>query len=262
MESEPNAWQKFFRPGVLLVAVDDLYRDSVLEALKASDFDVHGLPDGAALVASLDIAAKANVLLLDWTLPGLSGIELLLRLRKAGINVPVVFLTTRPKVDDEHAAFDNGAVDFIDKARGIDVLVKRLAVVLQAPREAHRPSSDVPRLYGRLALRPASGRAEWRRQDVGLTLSEYKVVDMLASAAGDTCTYRALYERIRYARFRAGRGDLGYRVNVRGLVRKIRKKFLALDPAFAAIVAREGVGYCWREAWTLSNVAAPDGSNH
>jgi len=261
MESEPKAWQKFFRPSVLLVAVDDLYRDSVLEALKASDFDVHGLPDGAALVASLDIAAKANVLLLDWTLPGLSGVELLLRLRKAGINVPVVFLTTRPKVDDEHAAFDNGAVDFIDKARGIEVLVKRLAVVLQAPREAHRPSSDVPRLYGRLALRPASGRAEWRRQDVGLTLSEYKVVDMLASAAGDTCTYRALYERIRYVSFRAGRGDLGYRVNVRGLVRKIRKKFLALDPAFAAIVAREGVGYCWREAWTLSNVATPDGTN-
>jgi two-component system, OmpR family, response regulator ChvI len=247
METEPQAWQKFFRPSVLLVAVDDLYRDSVVEALKARDFDVHGLPDGAAFVSSLDIAAKANVLLLDWTLPGLSGIELLLRLRKAGINVPVVFLTTRPEVDDEHAAFDNGAVDFIDKARGIDVLVKRLAVVLQAHREAHRPSSDVSRLYGRLALRPASGRAEWRRQDVGLTLSEYKVVDMLASAAGDTCTYRALYERIRNASFRAGRGDLGYRVNVRGLVRKIRKKFLALDPAFAAIVAREGVGYCWRE---------------
>jgi hypothetical protein len=51
-------------------------------------------------------------------------------------------------------------------------------------------------------------------------------------------------------------------VNVRALVRKIRKKFLALDPAFAAIVVRDGVGYCWREAWTLSNGATPDGSNH
>jgi two-component system response regulator ChvI len=262
MESELKAWQKFFRPRVLLVAVDDLYRESVVEALKERDFDVHGLPDGAALVSSLDIVAKAHVLLLDWMLPGLSGIELLPRLRKAGINVPVVFLAGRPKIDDEHAAFDKGAVDFIDKARGIDVLVKRLAIVLQAHWKAHRPPSEVPRLCGQLALRAASGRAEWRRQDVGLTLSEYKVVDMLASAGGDTCTYRALYERIRYASFRAGRGDLGYRVNVRALVKKIRKKFLALDPAFAAIVARDGVGYFWREASTLSNVATPDGGNH
>ena len=59
---------------------------------------------------------------------------------------------------------------------------------------------------------------------------------------------RAIYDTAHYEGFVAGSGEHGHNTNVRSLLKRIRKKFLAVDPGFAEIENRQGVGYCWREA--------------
>ena len=90
-------------------------------------------------------------------------------------------------------------------------------------------------------------RIEWRGADTGLTLTEYKVISLLVANAGKPLTYRAIYDTMHYAGFMAGFGTDGYLVNVRSALKRIRKKFLALDPAFAEIENFAGVGYSWRK---------------
>ena len=111
---------------VLIVEDDEDYREIVTSELTWHGFVVRGFADGDALLASLDVAAEADVIVLDWRLPTISGIDLLPRLRQLGVNLPVVFLTSHPRPANEQLAFERGALDFIDKTRGVEILACRL----------------------------------------------------------------------------------------------------------------------------------------
>jgi two-component system, OmpR family, response regulator ChvI len=76
-------------------------------------------------------------------------------------------------------------------------------------------------------------------------LTEYNVVSLLATDPGSIVTYREIYDRMHYAGFMAGNGTHGYLVNVRSAVKRIRRKFMAIDSNFTAIINHAGVGYCW-----------------
>ena len=79
---------------VLFVEDDDDYRQIVSDELTWHGLAVCGFADGEAPLGSLDTASDADVIVLDWRLPGISGIDLLTRLRQHGIDLPVVFLTS------------------------------------------------------------------------------------------------------------------------------------------------------------------------
>jgi two-component system, OmpR family, response regulator ChvI len=234
---------------VLLVDDDELYLETMMAELEDRGFAVRGFPDGPSLFKELDRAPEADALLLDWTLPSMSGIDVLSAVRDRGIDVPVAFLTGRALVDYEHIALDRGAIDFIDKMRGADIIAQRLARMVVSSRR--RPpvaaaEREAPTVCGGLSLWHRNPRIQWRGADVGLTLTEYKVVSQLAANAGKPLTYRAIYDTMHYAGFMAGFGADGYLVNVRSAMKRIRKKFLALDPAFAEIENFAAVGYAWR----------------
>ena len=170
-------------------------------------------------------------------------------IRDRGSDVPVAFLTGRALVDYEHIALNRGAVDFIDKLRGVDIVAQRLArMVVVGRRRASvaAPKPEAPQVLGPLSLWQRSPRIEWRGADVGLTLTEYKIISQLVANAGKPLTYRAIYDTMHYAGFMAGFGTDGYLVNVRSAMKRIRKKFLALDPAFTEIENFAAVGYAWR----------------
>lgn len=234
---------------VLLVDDDELYLETMMGELEDRGFAVRGFPDGPSLFKELDRAPEADALLLDWTMPSMSGIDVLSAVRDRGIDVPVAFLTGRALVDYEHIALDRGAIDFIDKMRGADIIAQRLARMVVARRR--RPAvaaaePDKPLVCGSLTVSQRNPLIEWRGEDLGLTLTEYKVVSQLVANAGKPLTYRAIYDTMHYAGFMAGFGADGYLVNVRSAMKRIRKKFLALDPAFAEIENFAGVGYSWR----------------
>jgi two-component system, OmpR family, response regulator ChvI len=235
---------------ILFVDDDDRFREVLAADLSDRGFDVQSFPDGASLLSALDAASYADLILLDWKLPNLQGIDLLPRLRRRGINLPVVFLTGHTRSTHENLAFDRGATDFIDKSRGVDVLVRRLRHAVETAKAA---TTDLPldtRLVcGKLVLRAVVSRAYWNEVDVGLTVGEYNVVQLLVSDAGRYVTYRSLYDRLRYEGFLAGAGALGYRANVRTVIKRIRRKFLAIDPTFDQIKNYSNFGYCWADPW-------------
>lgn len=101
-------------------------------------------------------------------------------------------------------------------------------------------------VFGALELSPDRAGAKWRGQVIGLTASEVRIVHALASHAGTNLTHREIFTVIRgRPDFHTGSGPNGYQSNVRSFIKRIRGKFVALDPGFAAIVNMSGVGYCW-----------------
>src|SRR5580692_299738 len=102
---------------ILFVEDDKYYRDALGAELSDHGFAVHSFADGASLLGSLDSAAEADVIVVEWTLPKTSGIDLLRQLRRHGVTLPVVFLTGLALPERESLAFDRGAADFIDKQR-------------------------------------------------------------------------------------------------------------------------------------------------
>src|SRR3984893_2804680 len=206
---------------VLHVEDDPNCREAIADQLSDHGFVVRSFADAISLADGLAVPSEANIVLLDWNLPGVSGIELLVELRQAGVNLPVVFLTGYGFTAQESLAFETGAVDFIDKARGVEILARRLRLLLKAPKSAAAPAPASLVVCGKLVLNPNVSRAYWNDSDVGLTLVEYKIVHLLASNAGRWVTYRAIYDRVHYEGFIGGGGEGGYRTNVRTLIKRI-----------------------------------------
>ena len=111
---------------ILLVDDDDLYREAVTADLEDRGFAVLAFADGPALLAALEGGIEAELILIDWTLPQLSGLDLLRALRQRGCRLPIAFLTGRSGAERTEEALAAGAVDFIDKTCDIDELVERL----------------------------------------------------------------------------------------------------------------------------------------
>jgi two-component system response regulator ChvI len=239
---------------VLHVEDDDDFREAFADQLSDLGFTVQGFANGAALLGAINGGVVADVIVLDWKLPGPSGIELLSQLRRRGVNLPVVFLTGHTATDHESRAFESGATDFINKLRGVDILVRRLKRAVEGAKPAGTPlaeQTDKRLVFGRLALRLDISRAYWNGVDVGLTVGEYRIVQLLASNRGQYVTYRAIYDQMHYVGFIAGGGKYGYSTNVRASIKRIRTKFLECDPAFDDIENYISFGYRWRQ----SNVA-------
>jgi two-component system response regulator ChvI len=230
---------------VLHVEDDPNCREAIASELSDRGFVVHSFADAISLADGLAVSSEADIILLDWDLPGVSGIELLVELRQCGVDLPVVFLTGYGFTTQENLAFETGAVDFIDKARGVEILARRLRRLLKAPKSAAPPPPASLEVCGKLVLNPNVGRAYWNDLDVGLTLGEYNIVHLLASNAGRRVTYRAIYDQIHYEGFIGGSGEDGYQLNVRGIIKRIRKKFLQCDETFAEIENFVGLGYRW-----------------
>ena len=232
-------------PDIVLVEDDDLYREVLTADLVDRGFSVLCFADGPSFLEALSNGVEVQVALLDWTLPEMSGFELLGVLRERGIGLPVVFLTGHALPERELQALDRGAIDFVDKSRGTDVLVHRLRVVIEGLRQP--PAASMPEIerHGDLTLDRQAARALWRGQDVALTMTEYKIVALLVSHKGKLQTYRAIYDVAHYEGFVAGSGEHGYTTNVRSMVKRIRKKFVAVDPGFSEIKNMQRIGYTW-----------------
>ena len=160
------------------------------------------------MLASVADGIDADVIVLDWGLPTMSGIDLLPRLRREGIQLPVVFLTGRSSPNHEHLAFDRGALDFVDKARGVPILAKRIRVIVESSKRPQALEVDEVLHCGRLMLKPRVSRAYWDEVDVNLTLTEFNIVRLLASNVGNHVTYRAVYDCMHHVGFIAGSGEM------------------------------------------------------
>ena len=238
---------------VVLVEHDALYRETLTYELFRQGFVVRSFSDGSSLLNSLNAALDADVVILDWRLPKMSGIDLLLQLRRHRVNLPVVFLTRCGQGANESLAIDVGAIDWSDRSRGAEIFVKRLKRVVEAAKAEVAVPHEERIVCGKLALNRQVGRAYWNGKDIGLSLGEYNIVDLLVANVGSYVTYRAIYDLLHYEGFVAGTGELGYRTNVRSVIKRIRNKFRECAPTFLEIENYTGFGYRWKNPVSLRN---------
>ena len=232
-------------PSARLVLVDDdpVFLRLLAENLRAAGYAVTTYGDPRAGLAAL-LAERPELCLFDWDMPGLDGLELLRTLRGAGADYPVLFLTGHASPMFEEAALAAGAVDFIDKSRGPAIVLHRIGLALSRGAAPAGPAEEVA--VGALVLRPGSKRALWRGAEVALSRGEFEMVALMAGQPGRDVPYRALYDALHGDGFLAGQGEEGYRANVRAMVKRIRRKFTEVDPAFDALGTYPGFGYRWQ----------------
>src|SRR5205085_8951402 len=143
-------------PQLVLVDDDDLFRESLGLNLIDEGYEVTSFSNGSAALEHFAAGGSADVVLLDWRMPGMNGLEVLRSLRRGGNTTPVIFLTVLSEDIYEEAALEGGAVDFIDKSRRLSILIKRLRLIAEGARpqleSEGRQSGDVLHL-GRLELR-------------------------------------------------------------------------------------------------------------
>lgn len=233
---------------LVLVDDDDEFREAAGGELEDLGFDVKAFADGASMFDYLIGGNSANVIVLDWKLRTGCGIDLLPQLRRRGILIPVIFLTGVSATAYETAALDRGALDFVDKARGIPILARRVRLIVEAGKQPpEMPKEEILRC-GRLTLRTKVSRAYWGGLDIDLTVTEFNIVHLLVSNLGEYVTNRAIYDCVHRVGFVAGSGEDGYRTNVRSSVKRIRNKFRAVDGDFSEIENFPGFGYRWRNS--------------
>jgi len=236
------------RVRILVVDDDDEFRESLSLNLMDEGFGVTTFADGPSALEHLAAGESVDVILLDWRMPGMNGLEVLRELRQRGVMTPVIFLTALSDDIYEEAALAGGAVDFIDKSRRLSILVRRIELIAEGQRPLPDRSQQQPppqvRL-GALELRFDINRAFWKGTAIDLTLTEFRMVSQLALKPGEDVSYRELYDLVHGKDFLAGSGADGYRANVRTFIKRIRKKFRDVDPEFDQVRNYAGFGYQW-----------------
>jgi two-component system, OmpR family, response regulator ChvI len=235
------------RTSIVLVDDDAAYREAAAVELECLGFDVVALADGASLLDFFAAGSRCDIIVLDWYLQSGSSIDFLSQLRNRGVVTPVVFLTGVPATAYECAALDRGALDFVDKLRGLDVLARRVRLIVDSGKKAPATAKELV-VCGKLTLHPTVCRAHWGEVDIALTVTEFNIVHLMVTNAGEYVTYRSIYDCVHCEGFVAGSGADGYRTNVRSLIKRIRNKFRCVDADFAEIENFPAFGYRWRRA--------------
>jgi two-component system response regulator ChvI len=230
---------------VIFVEDDDYFRDAVKIDLAEEGFIIYAFRDGAEMLSAISEGLQADVVVLDWGLERVLGIDLLSQMRTRAIMWPIIILSGRNSPTHERLALHRGAADFVDKARGTAVLAARLRLIANRRPFASQLSSEDVFQCGRLILRSRISRAFWDDVDVCLTVTEFRIIKLLASNVGSFITYRSIYDCMHRTGFVAGSGEDGYRTNVRSAVKRVRNKFRALSPDFDCIQTYTSFGYSW-----------------
>jgi two-component system, OmpR family, response regulator ChvI len=229
---------------IALVDDDHNILTSVSIALEAEGYRVMTYSNGMSALEWFK-TSPPDVAILDIKMPRMDGMEMLRRLRHKS-TVPVIFLTSKDAEFDELEGLKSGADDFIRKPFSRRVLVERVKMVLRRARskegkDAQKASCGMIDL-GDLRIDPERHACTWRNESVALTVTEFLILQALANRPGVVRSRDALMD--------AAYGDNVY-VDDRTVdshIKRIRKKFLAVDPAFDKIDTLYGIGYRFHEA--------------
>src|SRR5215471_12712336 len=228
---------------VALVDDDNDIIGLVTTALESEGYDVVAYPDGPAALNGLE-KLQPDLAILDIRMPQMDGIELLQRLRQKS-DMPVILLTGRLDETDELIGLRIGADDFIRKPFSLRVLIERVRTVLHRVHAAaaarDRRAGDTVIQHGDLRMNQERHTCTWKGKNVVLTVTEFRLLGVLATRPGVVKSRDALMD--------AAYDDQVY-VDDRTIdshMKRLRKKFRAVDETFDRIETLYGVGYRFRE---------------
>ena len=213
---------------ILIVDDEPAIRDMVAFALRKGEYDpVHA---GDAREAQMAIVERVpDLILLDWMLPGTSGIDLARRWRKDELtrDIPIIMLTARGEVMDRVVGLELGADDYVPKPFEPRELVARVQTVLRrrvAPPAAGLVPGTAARLvFDGLVLDPATRSVQRQGELLELTSTEFDLLHLLAREAGKVFSRDDILNHLR------GHEAELYTRAVDIVVSRLRKKLEPLD---------------------------------
>src|SRR5262245_46979785 len=235
-------------PIIALVDDDRNILSSVPIALEAEGYRITTYSDGASALGGFK-TRPPDLAILDIKMPRMDGMELLRRLRQNS-DMPVILLTSKEQEIDELFALKIGADDFVRKPFSQRVLLERIKIILRraALKDSYKDGYNTEGLstkvleQGQLLIDPERHACTWMGRPVTLTVTEFLILQVLATRPGVVKSRNALM-------------DAAYSDNVHvddrtidSHIKRLRKKFIAVDDAFDMIDTLYGVGYRFREA--------------
>ncbi len=232
-------------PTIALVDDDRNILTSVSIALEAEGYRILTYTDGATALEGFK-SQSPDLAILDIKMPRMDGMEMLRRLRQK-TDLPVIFLTSKDEEIDELFGLKMGADDFIRKPFSQRLLVERVKAVLRRaiPKDG-QPVKEVDSAKvlerGSLRMDPERHTCTWKNEPVTLTVTEFLILQALATRPGVVKSRNALMD--------AAYDDQVY-VDDRTIdshIKRLRKKFKSADDDFEMIETLYGVGYRFKEA--------------
>jgi len=225
---------------ILLVDDDPALREALAMALEDAGHGVVLAADGREALLRLADAPPA-LLISDVNMPHVDGFSLCRRLREGGNGLPIVLLTSRDSEIDEALGLELGADDYVTKPFSTRVLLARVAALLR--REALRRDEQARparQEAGALVLDRERLEVHLLGQRVDMTVTEFRIVEVLTERPGIVWSRQRLLDRVR------GDDSVVAERIVDTYVRRLRRKFEAVQPDFASIETVVGAGYRWR----------------
>jgi two-component system response regulator ChvI len=225
-------------PTIALVDDDRNILTSVSMALEAEGYRIMAYTDGASALDGFK-SSPPDLAILDIKMPRMDGMETLRRLRQK-TDIPVIFLTSKDEEIDELFGLKMGADDFIRKPFSQRLLVERVKAVLRraSPKDgAPQKEVDSAKVLerGQLRMDPERHTCTWKGEPVTLTVTEFLILQALATRPGVVKSRNALMD--------AAYDDQVY-VDDRTIdshIKRLRKKFKVVDDDFEMIETLYGV---------------------
>ena len=238
-------------PIIALVDDDRNILTSVSIALQAEGYRTMTYSDGASALEGFK-TRPPDLAILDIKMPRMDGMELLKCLRQSS-DMPVIMLTSKGEQIDELLAFKIGVDDFIRKPFSQRVLLERVKVILRRAtakdgyKHSYKDGCNAKELstkvleQGQLLVDPKRHACTWMGRPVALTFTEFLILQALAIRPGVVKSRDALMDAAYPANV-----HVDYRT-IDSHIKRVRKKFMAVDDAFDMIDTLYGVGYRFRE---------------
>lgn len=197
---------------ILLVEDDKDIADMVRQWMEAEKCSVEVAHDGLSGYEFLRMGSF-DVAILDWNLPGLTGIEVLNKYRSNGGSTPILMLTAQNLIENKVAGFDAGVDDYLTKPFHILELYSRIKSLARRPKEV---SSDVIKIKN-LELERGNYKLTKDGQPVHLQRRDFELLEFLMSHPKETFSSESLLQRLWGMSSEASAGT------VRTTVRRIRQ---------------------------------------
>jgi len=206
--------------------------------LTGRGYEVTTAPNGETAVEILS-AEAIDLVVLDLSLPGMDGQEVIRRVR-AFSEVPILVLSVREAQDEKIAALDAGADDYVTKPFAMGELLARMRALERRTGQGGRGTDRPVLLYGALEIDLARQLVRMNGEQVQLTPTEYRLLEAMATNPGKLLTHKWLLERV----WGPAYGDANHYVRI--YVQYVRRK-LGDDPGRPTyIVTEPGLGYRWK----------------
>jgi two-component system response regulator MprA len=179
---------------VKLLVVDDerAVRESLRRALELEGYEIELAGDGSEALYRLEANGEPDALILDVLMPGLDGLEVCKRLRRAGSRLPVLMLTARDEVEDRVAGLDAGADDYVTKPFALEELLARLRALL---RRTGAGSGELLR-FADLELDPNTREVRRAGEAIDLTRTEFSLLELFMLNPRQVLTRSIIFERV------------------------------------------------------------------